>query len=361
MEPHQDEKKKCFDPLSILLINDAYKQIQPERIIASFKAAYPNHSSLSSSISRLRTRLKKIGLPDAFTNAIRLSPTIYRSIRQRSRDKFFNGNGEGAQTQENVEGYVKMECDENTTVQHRGSIQWANMTFGIPSIFECAYSILQHRRLPAWHGGGGPADPGHVYAALHVVTGLGPHELLNPYVSITHGRENTVNPHTGNFEGYWMCVSDLKKSTRFDRPGLFMANRVVKATQWLRRALNLLEPPSPAMILEDDAYDHKKAQVIKRRRLAWGSRALLKTFGRSVSNDNSCDIKGNANVSTRNRNPSHRFTMALYIAAVSANYFEGFKVFETAEYLRIPGDFTGLQIPFTPLVNLLRKSVARTS
>lgn len=354
-------QKKPFDPLSLLLINDAYKSIEPEHILTRLKAAYTNLASLSSTVSRLRTRLRKIGLPEEFTRQLHLGQDAYRSLRRRSRSRLLSedapaaGHGSsGAESQMDVVvGGGDNHEDDHTDSRHkvhRVAVGWANTTLGIPRMFTCAYQVLQWRSFPSRNDKvNDDADPAHVYAALNLITGLGPEELLDPNVAILYGSENTRIPHTGNFESYWICVgpSNGGAQSPYDRPCLFLASRVAQAVGWMRRALNLV---SDGKLSPRPAVGCHRA-VIRNRRHAWARRALLKTFGACVAHD---PIGGS---SRRNCNPDHRFTQAVYVATVAANYFEGFRVQDAAKYLNIQGDFSGLQVPFTPMVGMLKRWV----
>ena len=376
----KNTEKKHFDPISILLINDAYQHIPPKQILGCLAKAYTNLASLSSSVSRLRTRLRKIGLPESYTQQLHLPSEAYRALRKRSRDRMLQRTDKMdivvPEITPSVDTTDSDMCGSHRT--RRVAVEWANTTFGIPRMFQCAYTILQRRTLPSWNGGpNAEAKPAHVYAALNLMTGLGPSELLDPYVSIRSGRDNTCTPHTGNFEAYWICIvpsqdesaskhslantcndspgntSGTETKKPFDRPCLFVASRIVQAIHWMRRALNLIKTDKRSLSLTSE-----KIQTVKCRRYAWARRALLKTFGRAVIMDQSEDtfLNHEEKENSRNRNPGHRFTQAVYVATVAANYFEGFKVRDAAEYLKIQGDFDGLALPFTPLVNMLQKS-----
>ena len=385
------DRKVPFDPLSILLINDAYKCLTPESILEYLRSKYTNLSSLSSTVSRLRNRFRKIGIPENITSRLHLPSEAYKALRKRSRDTMlqalrppsskFNVLDEAKSKQEDQSTGMRIPigmvidheikdsdrgtavlCDDAGSSTHRLSVDWANTTYGIPRIFRRAYHVLAWRRFPLEEGGQ-VAEPAHVYAALNLLTGLGPHKLLNPDVTIRSGKGSTVSPHTGNFEAYWICVSpnaSSKHSTReqwrrFDRPCLFVASRVVRAIQWMRRALNLT--PTTASVGEVSRNADKTERILISRRFAWARRSILKTFGPAVASDAHIDTGGERS-NGRNCNPDHRFTLALYVAATAANYFEGFSVNDTAGYLNINGDFYGLKTPFTPLVSMLQRSTA---
>lgn len=365
------EKKRPFDPLCLLLINDAYRSLSPESILQYLRARYSNLSSLSSTVSRLRTRLRKIGLPESFTARLHLRPDAYRALRKRSRHRSLHAD-EAPSSRGVTAGAMDVDPDEpgggdRADKTRRVSVEWASTTAGVPRMFECAYHILTWRKYPRVSGGAA-AEPAHVYAALNLVTGLGPHELLNPNVRIACGNEATVSPHTGNFEAYWVCVSpdshasDPARSPSpatapraYDRPCLFVASRVVQAVRWMRRAVNLTVADNNAALAARRRNEKIESTLINRR-CAWARRALLKTFGSAVACDASVGFHGPGPPFPRNRNPDHRFTLALYVAATAANYFEGFSVEETAGYLNIPGDFKRLRTPFTPLVSMLLRS-----